>query len=267
MASPDVHIVVPTTGQRLDLLDVCIASLLAQTLVPRISLVTRDAVDAVHERYGGAATVLQQARPGLSAAINSGWEADDWSSQFTGWLGDDDALPPTSIETAVGALTRSPTASMVHGRCLVVDGDGEPVRVVRNGVLAARFAGYGVNLLAQPGTLFRTSAVRAVGGLDETYSLAMDVELFLRLKQLGPIVTSSQQLGVFREHTSGLSTDHKLRAANEARRAQERLHTRSRDRALDAAAQLTTRLVSRMTRAMPPGYNSYWRPAGPGARG
>jgi GT2 family glycosyltransferase len=259
-APRDVHLVVPTTGERSSLLDVCVASLLGQTVRPRITVVTRGSAEGLRGRWGPDVEVAQQERPGLSAAINGAWEADGWSSELTGWLGDDDALPPTSIADAVGELELHPAASMVHGRCLVIDQEGAPLRLLRNDAWAARLAGRGLNLLAQPGSLMRTSAVRTVGGLDEQLRLAMDVDLFLRLQEVGPIVTCRRQLGVFREHATSLSTAGSAAAAAEARVVRQRRQTTAAARWADRAAVPLTRVVSRITVRLPPRPESCWRP-------
>lgn len=262
MTPRDVLIIVPTLGQRRDLLAVSVASLLAQSLPPRVVVVTRtDARDLIPLWPAGVpVTVLEQRGTGLSNAINQGWEHDRWRSEFTGWLGDDDALPPWSVAEAVAALDRRPGAVAVHGRCLVVDELSAPVRVYRNGRWASALAGYGVNLLPQPGSLLRTSDVQRVGGLDPELTLAMDVDLFCRLRGLGPLTSSRRQLGVFREHSTGLSTVQAVAARTESRGCMQRRHTRRWQRGLDAVALPLTRLVALVNRRRPPGVQGYWRP-------
>lgn len=249
-------------GTRLDLLRICLQSLVAQTQPCRIFVVTMDPerVRAVSDDLGGTLTVLQEEGRGLSAAINQAWDADGWQSEFTGWLGDDDALPPWSVEVAAAALRKRPGAVMVHGRCLFIDQQGRPRWVARNGALGAMLAGYGVNLIAQPGSLFRTQYVRQVGGLDERLRYAMDVDLYARLRRLGPVISSRAQLGVFREHDAGLSTANQKAAALEARRQQRRQQDTVARRAFDLVAGPTTRLVGRVTRRLPPSANRFWAP-------
>lgn len=260
----DVHIVVPTRAERPDLLDISLQSILNQTHPVRVTVVTPAAeAAALKARYRDAPglVVVSERQAGLSAAINQAWADDNWSSTFTGWLGDDDALPPDSVRHAVDALQAHPRAVMVHGRCLMIDAGGEARWVARNGRLAAWLAGYGVNLIAQPGCLFRTAGVRQVGGLDPTLTFAMDVDLYARLRRVGPAISTPHHLGVFREHAGGLSTAGKAKAAAEARTAQRHASRGPADRLVDLAAIPLTQIVGRATKLLPPAPDSYWRPA------
>jgi GT2 family glycosyltransferase len=258
----DVHIVIPTLGRRVDMLLDCLASVMAQTLPVRTTVLAGDNVAAIREQCADRprVTVVAQVEPGLSRGINEAWLHDGWSSEYTGWLGDDDAIPPTSVERAVARLARNPSASMVHGTCLVIDGAGHPVRVARNGRAAAALVGYGRNLIAQPGSLFRTAAVRKVGGLDESLALAMDVDLYLRLKRVGPILSTREQLGVFREHVAGLSTAQRDAAEAEVRAARAALAPSATRRRISRAATPLTSALNRVLTAMPPPAEHYWRP-------
>ncbi|HVY10327.1 MAG TPA: glycosyltransferase [Mycobacteriales bacterium] len=260
----DVQLVVPTRAERLDLLDISIRSILDQTYPVRVTVVAPPAAQAMlRDRYGSAAKldVTAERQKGLSAAINQAWRDDKWSSTVTGWLGDDDALPPDSVRHAVEALRTNPRAVMVHGRCLMIDQHGAPLWVARNGWLAGRLAGYGINLIAQPGCLFRTAAVKELDGLDESLTYAMDVELYARLRRLGPVASTRHQLGVFREHPDGLSTAGKAAAAKEARRAQRRVHRYTAARVADLAAVPLCSLIGRTTARLPWSASGYWRPA------
>ncbi len=264
MTTPDdVHVVVPTMGDRPDLLGLSVDSLLSQTYPARITVITRGETAPLHRRWKSESRVkvVAQRSTGLSAAINEAWIDDGWSSDYTAWLGDDDALPPWSIEAARRSLHESPSAAMVHGDCLVVDELGEPRAMIRNRRIAAALAGYGVNLLAQPGTLLRTDCVRRVGGLDEGMRYAMDVDLFIRLRSVGPIKTVCRQLGVFRAHADGLSTAGAQEAYVEARIAARRARSSALERSFDVLAWPTTRVVSRLTAAVGRrGLADAWRP-------
>lgn len=259
----DVHIVIPTLGRRVDMLGHSLDSVAAQTLPVRTTVLAGgDNLAEIRDLCANRrdVAVVGQEGTGLSRGINQAWRHDEWSSEFTGWLGDDDAVPPTSVEIAVARLRRDPQASMVHGTCLVIDEAGRPLRVARNGRAAAFFIGYGRNLIAQPGSLFRTAALRAVGGLDERLSLAMDVDLYSRLKRLGPVLTVPEQLGVFREHADSLSTAQRQTAEAEVRSARRAVDPGAVRLGVSWAATPLTAVVNRVLTALPPPAAHYWRP-------
>lgn len=116
------------------------------------------------------------------------------------WLNADDELKPRAIETAVSALVRE-GAGWVYGNVEIVE--AEKVRILRPPVNPSRHLfhmGKG-GVIPQPGTLIRRDALNLVGDLDETFELAMDFELWLRLIQSGiPSVYVDEILATFRIH-------------------------------------------------------------------
>lgn len=247
----DVLIVVPSFGDRPQMLRACLESLCAQTLRPRVVVVAKEnhaTVEALATEHG--ASMLTQNSAGMGAAINEGWLQDSWESEFTGWLGDDDLLTPSSIELATRRLEQRNSASMVHGRCQVVDESGRPTYLIRNGWIAAAMAGWGKNLIAQPGCLFRTELVQRVGGVDPSLRYAMDIDIYLRLRRVGPIVTSRHVLSVFRAHPGGLSTAWAHAAEQEAEEVKRRYwrHPDAVSEKLDWAARKLTLLTFEVTK-------------------
>ena len=198
----DVLVVVPTLGQRPDYLASTLDSLQAQRGVGvRILVVAPPQAHAVVEECARRGIeFLAQTGRGMSQAINQGWSHAGGGEQFWTWLGDDDVLPPTSLQHSVGALRGSPRAVLAYGRCAYVDARGDVLFEARPGPLAGRLLRWGPDLVAQPGSLARADAVRAAGMLDETLRFAMDLDLFLRLKDVGGVVYLPRRLAEFRWH-------------------------------------------------------------------
>ncbi len=196
-------VVVPTLGERPELLRRTVLSVAGQGVDTTVLVVAAGDLEVVRECCRGtAAEVVTQRSRGLSAAINEGWElagegADAWT-----WLGDDDELLPGSLARTTSALQATPTASMVYGRCQYVDADGRLLWTARPGRLAALIAPYGPNLVPQPGSLLRAAAVRRVGALDPALRYAMDIDLFLRLRTVGRLLYLPHDLAAFRWHAA-----------------------------------------------------------------
>jgi GT2 family glycosyltransferase len=215
--TPRVLMVVPTLGQRIDHLTLCLESIASQG-VAGVDLVlvapASAGVDALAERYGGR--VVADPRRGISGALNAGFDAAVPGTSYVGWLGDDDLLRPGSLAATTAALDADPEASMVYGWCDYVDGDGATVFSSRAGRLAARCIRFAPNLVPQPGSLMRLVDVQAVGAVDEDLLLSMDLDLFLRLRRRGRLIAVPQTLASFRWHADSATVRSQADSAEEA---------------------------------------------------
>jgi len=203
-AAARVHLVVPTLAQRPDWLLDCVESLAGQDEALALTLVVPIGtnVDFVAARH--RCEVREQDRGGLSAAINIGLEGA--VAPYCGWLGDDDLLTRGSVRMVADALDAAADAPFGYGQCRVIDSSGHTLRYVRPGRLALWLMRYGVNYLPQPGSLMRTSAFRAVGGLDESLRYAMDLDVFLKLQRQGRPVYVPQEVSCYRWHEGALTS-------------------------------------------------------------
>jgi GT2 family glycosyltransferase len=195
-------VVVPTLGRRPALLDKSLASIRSQDC-PDLDLVAvapegRGVEDLV-ATYGGR-FVTDPGSGGLSGALNAGLGAATPGTEYFAWLGDDDLLASGSLQATTCALDANPDAVMVFGWCDYIDEHDTVVFRSRAGRLAAATITFGPNLIPQPGSLFRYADVVAVGGLDESVKLAMDLDLFLRLRKRGRLLALRQTLASFRWH-------------------------------------------------------------------
>lgn len=194
--------VIPTLGRRPDLLRLCVESIVAQG-VPELDLVAvaprGTGVEELITQYGGR-FVEDPRRGGLSGALNTGLAAARPDTEFFAWLGDDDLLAPGSLAATQQALRGAPDAVLAYGWCDYIDAQGQVVFRSRAGRIASAILSWGPNLIPQPGCLMRYDAVTEAGGLDETVRLAMDLDLFLRLRRLGRFIALPRTLASFRWH-------------------------------------------------------------------
>ena len=197
-----VMIVVPTLGQRPELLSRSLASITSQGIHDLDLVVVAPEGRGVEELVlaAGGRLVADPGRGGLSGALNAGLRSARPDTRYFSWLGDDDLLTAGSLTATVGALDREPDAVLVYGWCDYIDEHDRVVFRSNAGKLAAQIIGWGPNLIPQPGCLMRYDAVVAAGGLDENVRLAMDLDLFLRLRPLGRFVALPRVLACFRWH-------------------------------------------------------------------
>jgi GT2 family glycosyltransferase len=178
-------------------------------------------VDVEHLVYDGGSTdgsaewLREHTALGYEAIIGpDGGQTDALAKGFgraTGevlaWLNADDLLEPGALARVVAVFTADPGLAMVSGACLVIDSNGVVTRAI-GAPPVATFRG----LLClpwnppQPATFFSAEAYRRGEGLDRRYHYAMDVDLWLKLAQVGPIQTlPTQVLARFREHPNAKS--------------------------------------------------------------
>lgn len=213
----EILMVIPTLGRRNALLRGAMSSIRSQGLQVDIVVVAPDlpGVRQVIDEFGGR-FVVDPARGGQSGALNAGLEAALPSAKYFAWLCDDDLLNPGALRAAKEALDRRPDASMVYGWCDYIDESGTVLFSSRAGRLAAWIQPWGPNLVPQPGSLMRLRSVREVGGIDESCRLAMDLDLFLRLRKAGPVLSLPQTLAQFRWHGDSLTVANEAASMDEA---------------------------------------------------
>ena len=215
-------IVVPTLGDRLGLLDTCLASIASQSEPCDVVVVapqSRKEVASIAERHG--ASTLPD--PGsLAAAINAGVATARLGHEFVNWLGDDDLLEPGSLAVTVGAMDAHPRAVLAYGACRYIDPDGRELWISRAGAWAPRILKWGPDLIPQPGMLLRRSAWDRVGGLDESFRFAFDLDLLLKVQPLGDFVDVGEVVSSFRWHGESLTVSDRTTSLDESERARRR---------------------------------------------
>ena len=218
-SASDILVVMASLGRRPEFLQDALESIAQQSVKadvvfvgPSNSPVLRDA----SERFGAA---LLSDPGSLPAAINQGIAERGSPYEFVTWLNDDDLLEPGALERTSQALLDHPNASAAYGFCRYIDGAGQQLWVNRTGKLAPWILKWGPDLIPQPGSLIRKSAWDHVGGLDESYSLAFDLDLLLRLQKVGPLVDVGQVVSSFRWHADSLTVDDRTRNITESERA------------------------------------------------
>ena len=219
MTDPRVLLVVATLGQRPEFLLQTLDSIRSQEVAAEVVIVAPLSVPSVHEAaatYG--CRVL--ADPGsLTGAINLGAQELQAHHDYFNWLNDDDLLEPGSLKATVSALDANPEAVVAYGACRYIDPQGRQLWVSKAGKWATRILGWGPDLIPQPGMLVRANAWKEVGGVDQSYKLAFDLDLLLKLKKIGAFVDVQQIVSSFRWHPTSLTVDDRNTNIAESERA------------------------------------------------
>ena len=215
-ALPLVSIVTPSYNQR-PYLEQTIRSVLDQTY-PHIEYLIMDggstdgSVDVIRQ-FGLRLAYWRTGKDGgQSAAINEGWARA--SGAIVAWLNSDDFYHPDAVATAVATLASDPSAPFAYGYCDLVDPSGHVV-----GRLGERFdhraLRRGWQMVPQPSTFIRRTALDSVGVLNERLHYAMDFDLLVRLAASGKPAFVEERLSAFRVHPSAKTTKHRAIARQE----------------------------------------------------
>jgi cellulose synthase/poly-beta-1,6-N-acetylglucosamine synthase-like glycosyltransferase len=177
---------------------------------------------------------------GLYAAVNTGLGASgDWA--IGTYLNDDDRLIAAGIHKARQRLYSDKRIGAVFGRVHLINQYGvriTEIPVARRGHDLGSLLSTGIIPLAQPGTIFRRELFEGVGGFNESWFAAGDMEFFLRaLHDNWRFEFVDASLAEFRVHPTQISQNGEL-----VRRERDRLFDLARKnnswRALARCAKL-----------------------------
>ncbi|BEP12662.1 hypothetical protein acdb102_09730 [Acidothermaceae bacterium B102] len=215
-ATPRVLIVVPTLGRRPELLALTLASITGQAEPADLVVVIPPGADEGRRLATAAGATLVDDPGSISSAINAGFATAGAQHVYANWIGDDDLLAEDALGIAVRALDTQPDAVMAFGYCDYIDDQGRRLFTSRAGRIAPWLMTWGPNLVPQPGALMRVAALRNAGEVDATLHYAMDLDLFLRLRRLGPLVNTRTTLASFRWHADSTTVANRSKSLAEA---------------------------------------------------
>lgn len=211
-----IGVVVPTLGTRNDYLIQSLKSL-REAGADVIIIVTPNIKELAQLATSGLVDkIFADPGTGLASAINQGIEAMANNVEYVSWLGDDDLLFPESLSISRSKLSTDNRLSFTFGWCEYMDQDGKSLWTNKSGVFAPALLGFGPDLIPQPGSLIRRSSWMQVGGLNEEYRFAFDLDLFLRLTRVGKSKYLNTHVSKFRWHPDSLSVKGRREAVQEA---------------------------------------------------
>jgi glycosyltransferase involved in cell wall biosynthesis len=148
----------------------------------------------------------------------------EMGGEIVGYLNSDDCLADGAASAVCDAFSRHPNADIVFGGVDWIDEDNQVIGHHRGQISSLEnvldIYGFWWNdkQWVQPEVFFRRRLYDAVGGFDESFSLAFDFDFWVRILRLRPkVVSIPQTLVRFRRHSRQRSNDFD-RANDEIRR-------------------------------------------------
>lgn len=224
MAPPEVLVVLPTLGDRLDTLRETLDSVEAQRGDVPLTLVVVAPPAATAARALAAskgAVVVDDPRQGISAAINCGLDARSVEKYYA-WIGDDDIFRPGGLGKLRSILESRPKAVLAFGGCDYIDSAGRTIATSNAGALATLILAWGPDLIPHPGTMVRLDELQAIGGFDTSLKYAMDLDAFLKLRSLGEFAFTRESVSGFRWHPDSLTVANRSASSAESEAVKKR---------------------------------------------
>lgn len=186
---------------------------------------------------------------GISHAINMGLASA--RGEYFNWLCADDRLLPGALARLLRAGAENPDALFFGGYLTLVDESGRPIEGLAQrspamppGRVLRKHALLRLRTQEQPGGLFRTDFLRAVGGADERLKVTMDQDLLLKALLLGETLLLRDSFISFckrpdqasARHTTGRARERHITYRNLLALDREGFLTREDRRVMRAAA-------------------------------
>jgi len=178
-----------------------------------------DGTRAILEEFASSeprVQVISRPRTGIVGALNDGLARID--SEFVARMDADDFSLPHRLERQLEFLERNRDCVATGCHVQTIDADGDPIDIVKNPsnheqIEERLFHGDG-GALPHPGLFVRRDAIEAIGRYRPETQLAEDVDLYLRLAEVGRLSNVGEVLLLYRLHSQ---------STNIIRREQQRL--------------------------------------------
>lgn len=167
--------------------------------------------------------VIHQANAGVSKAGNRGVEAA--RAPLIARMDSDDLCAPDRLAKQVAFMDAHPDVVLLGGWYRLVDADGELLTLQgppSDDESLQMQCLRGTTPICHPLCMFRREAFFKAGGYDETFPCALDIDLYLRLGEVGQMAALPDVLLDYRQHAGSISESKQTLQLQYMRKACER---------------------------------------------
>ena len=189
MNLPKISVVVPSFNQA-KFLERTLRSILDQKY-PNLELIVMDGGSndgsvEILERYSSSISYwVSRPDGGQTQALIQGFSRA--TGEIECWLNSDDLFQPNALFEVADFFFKHPEADAVFGDTTWIDPDDNVLRVQREMRFNRFIWMYTHNYIPGMSMFWRRSLYERVGGLDASFQLAMDADLFIRFAHAGRI--------------------------------------------------------------------------------
>ena len=185
-----------------------------------------DKSTAIIEKYAIADSrirVLRQGNQGVAKAINNGFQ--EAGGEFLARMDADDIAYPERFTKQIAFLRKNTECVAVGCRTLLIDPEGLEIGLfmqqqakTHGEIDLAHMKGRG-GAITHPSVIFRSEALRRIGGYREVMEPAEDLDLFLRLAEIGRLANLEEVLLKYRMHLQSTGSKRRLEQEQKVRLA------------------------------------------------
>jgi glycosyltransferase involved in cell wall biosynthesis len=190
LIQPKITIVTPSYNQA-DFIEATIKSVLNQTY-KNIEFIIIDGgstdgtMNIVYKYKKNISVIIHEKDKGQADAINKGFKLA--TGELVGWINSDDILYPTCIEELIHTYNNKRDGAIYYSNKLdFIDGSGKIFRT-KNILIPSR--DYLLNkdyVITQQGSFYPRQLLKKINYLNESIHYCMDLDLWLKLLNYGPI--------------------------------------------------------------------------------
>lgn len=223
---PRVSIVLPVYNAE-QYLSLAVDSILAQTLDDFELIVVNDGssdgsgdILAEYARKDPRVRVITQENQGVVAACNAGVFAAQ--GVLIARMDADDIADPERLSVQVTFMETHPDVVAVGAHVKLIDPKGRALKILKMplehaGIDAGNLmGGHGI---CHPAAMIRTEAIRKIDGYRPEFVTAEDIDLFLRLGEIGRLANLDQVLLDYRQHPQSIGYSKRSQQKDTAWRA------------------------------------------------
>jgi len=221
VSMPAVSVLMPVYNASRYLPD-AVTSILEQTFTDFEFVIvddgSTDGSSAILDRFAARDSrirILRRPNTGIVGALNDGLAL--CKADLIARMDADDIAMPQRLGLQVDYLREHPDCLLVGSRVLLIDPDGSPIREwieeltheqIDHGHLHRGWP------VVHPTVMMRREAVQRVGGYREQYKTLEDLDLFLRLAEVGRLANLPDVLLKYRQHFGSICHTHSDRQAS-----------------------------------------------------
>jgi glycosyltransferase involved in cell wall biosynthesis len=259
-SAPDISVIMAVHNGR-NFLPEAIDSILGQTLRSLEFIIIDDgSSDGSSELLDAYAArdsrlrVIHQKNCGLTVSLNHGLTVA--RAPLIARMDGDDISMPDRLEKQARFLKAHEDHVLVGSEVLMISPEGSPLRdrghsQVHGSIRRELLLGYG-SALTHPAVMFRKSALEKIGPYDVDFSTMQDLDLFLRLSEVGNVANLAKVLLHWRQHPQSVN---RTRSATWSHYKQLALHKTLSRIGLE---QYLKESFPDETRPTPEDWDTYW---------